>query len=84
MLRGDEGRASARRACIPVRCTYSELRIGSCSADDGLRHGQTPARSYLARLASPKIDYNPFDASLHKRYWKLPFQVWGDARNKRF
>ncbi|KAJ8291973.1 NADH dehydrogenase (ubiquinone) complex I, assembly factor 6 [Rhodotorula toruloides] len=44
----------------------------------------TPARSYLARLASPKIDYNPFDASLHKRYWKLPFQVWGDARNKRF
>ncbi|POY71563.1 hypothetical protein BMF94_5426 [Rhodotorula taiwanensis] len=44
----------------------------------------TPARSYLDRLASPKVDYNPFDVSLAKRYWKLPFQVWGDARNSRF
>lgn len=45
---------------------------------------QTPARSYLDRLASPKVDYNPFDVTLAKRYWKLPFQVWGDARNSRF
>lgn len=45
---------------------------------------QTPARSYLDRLASPQVDYNPFHASLAKRYWKLPFQVWGDARNSRF
>ncbi|GAA5862006.1 hypothetical protein JCM3774_006138 [Rhodotorula dairenensis] len=44
----------------------------------------TPARSYLDRLASPKVDYNPFDVTLAKRYWKLPFQVWGDARNSRF
>ncbi|GAA5990494.1 hypothetical protein JCM10908_007399 [Rhodotorula pacifica] len=44
----------------------------------------TPARSYLDRLASPKVDYNPFDVTLAKRYWKLPFQVWGDARKSRF
>ncbi|GJN93871.1 hypothetical protein Rhopal_006930-T1 [Rhodotorula paludigena] len=44
----------------------------------------TPTRSYLARLASPSVDYNPFEPSLHKRYWKLPFQVWGDARMGHF
>ncbi|GAA5903121.1 uncharacterized protein JCM6883_002703 [Sporobolomyces salmoneus] len=44
----------------------------------------TPSRSFLDRLSSPKIDYNVFDGSLQKRYWKLPFQVWGDARNNRF
>ncbi|GAA5824252.1 hypothetical protein JCM5353_000366 [Sporobolomyces roseus] len=44
----------------------------------------TPARSFLDRLSSPKIDYDVFDGTLQKRYWKLPFQVWGDARNNRF
>ncbi|GAA5930827.1 uncharacterized protein JCM15063_002471 [Sporobolomyces koalae] len=44
----------------------------------------TPTRSFLDRLASPQLDYNVFDGSLQKRYWKLPFQVWGDARNNRF
>ncbi|BGP51495.1 hypothetical protein JCM10450v2_007441 [Rhodotorula kratochvilovae] len=44
----------------------------------------TPARSYLARLASPKVDYNPFSPALQGRYWKLPFQVWGDARSGHF
>ncbi|GAA6060882.1 hypothetical protein JCM10212_000165 [Sporobolomyces blumeae] len=44
----------------------------------------TPARSFLDRLASPKIDYDVFNGALQKRYWKLPFQVWGDSRNNRF
>ncbi|GAA5878072.1 hypothetical protein JCM16303_002837 [Sporobolomyces ruberrimus] len=44
----------------------------------------TPSRSFLDRLASPKIDYNVFEGDLQKRYWKLPFQVWGDSRNNRF
>ncbi|GAA5960933.1 hypothetical protein JCM3765_007546 [Sporobolomyces pararoseus] len=44
----------------------------------------TPSRSFLDRLSSPKIDYNVFDGTLQKRYWKLPFQVWGDARKNRF
>ncbi|BGP19911.1 hypothetical protein JCM10213_008614 [Rhodosporidiobolus nylandii] len=44
----------------------------------------TPARSFLDRLASPKFDYNPFHPELQKRWWKLPFQVWGDARKGRF
>ncbi|GAA5982522.1 hypothetical protein JCM5350_006101 [Sporobolomyces pararoseus] len=44
----------------------------------------TPSRSFLDRLSSPKIDYNVFDGTLQKRYWKLPFQVWGDARSNRF
>ncbi|GAA6020367.1 hypothetical protein JCM10207_002084 [Rhodosporidiobolus poonsookiae] len=44
----------------------------------------TPTRSFLARLASPQVDYNPFHVDLQKRYWKLPFQVWGDASKSRF
>ncbi|GAA5917982.1 hypothetical protein JCM6882_004879 [Rhodosporidiobolus microsporus] len=44
----------------------------------------TSTRSYLERLASPKVDYNPFHADLHRRYWKLPFQVWGDSRKGTF
>lgn len=44
----------------------------------------TPARSFLDRLSCDKIDFNIFSPELHKRYWKVPFQVWGDARNKRF
>ncbi|GAA6044273.1 hypothetical protein JCM8097_002103 [Rhodosporidiobolus ruineniae] len=44
----------------------------------------TPARSYLTRLAASAVDYNPFHPSLNRRYWKLPFQVWSDARHRRF
>ncbi|KAI5479243.1 protein of squalene/phytoene synthase family [Pseudohyphozyma bogoriensis] len=44
----------------------------------------TPARSYLERLGSEQVDYNVFDVGLAKRYWKTPFQIWGDARNTRF
>ncbi|GAA5923427.1 hypothetical protein JCM3775_007537 [Rhodotorula graminis] len=44
----------------------------------------TPARSYLDRLSAAKVDYNPFDKSLQGRYWKLPFQVWGDSRKGHF
>ncbi|GAA5878307.1 hypothetical protein JCM8547_006230 [Rhodosporidiobolus lusitaniae] len=44
----------------------------------------TPSRSFLERLSSSRVDYNPFDSSLQKRYWKLPFQVWSDARKGRF
>ncbi|GAA5840338.1 hypothetical protein JCM11251_006699 [Rhodosporidiobolus azoricus] len=44
----------------------------------------TSSRSFLDRLASPSVDYNPFNAGLHRRYWKLPFQVWDDARKDRF
>ncbi|TNY19059.1 hypothetical protein DMC30DRAFT_401452, partial [Rhodotorula diobovata] len=44
----------------------------------------TPARSYLDRLSSSKVDYNPFSTALQGRYWKLPFQVWGDARKGHF
>ncbi|GAA6007462.1 hypothetical protein JCM11491_004171 [Sporobolomyces phaffii] len=44
----------------------------------------TPTRSFLDRLASPTVDYNVFEPTLQKRFWKLPFQVWGDARNNRF
>lgn len=45
---------------------------------------QTSARSFLHRLASDKIEFDVFSGDLQKRYWKYPFQVWGDARNKRF
>lgn len=45
---------------------------------------QTAARSFLTRLSSPKIAFDIFHGDLHKRYWKYPFQVWGDVRNKRF
>ncbi|KAM0786100.1 hypothetical protein ACM66B_006911 [Microbotryomycetes sp. NB124-2] len=44
----------------------------------------TPARSYLDRLSSSTVEFDVFNASLFKQYWKLPFQVWGDARNRRF
>ncbi|GAA5845865.1 hypothetical protein JCM3766R1_004637 [Sporobolomyces carnicolor] len=44
----------------------------------------TPSRSFLDRLSSPQVDYSVFDGTLQKRYWKLPFQVWGDARKNRF
>ncbi|GAA5953697.1 hypothetical protein JCM21900_001705 [Sporobolomyces salmonicolor] len=44
----------------------------------------TPARSFLDRLSSPKVDYNVFDGDLQRRYWKLPFQVWSDATKRHF
>lgn len=49
-----------------------------------LRFGQTPARSFLARLASDEGAFDVFGPQNQKRYWKLPFQVWGDARNRRY
>jgi hypothetical protein len=47
-------------------------------------NAQTAARSFLTRLSSSKIAFDIFHGDLHKRYWKYPFQVWGDVRNKRF
>ncbi|GAA5985248.1 hypothetical protein JCM11641_003649 [Rhodosporidiobolus odoratus] len=44
----------------------------------------TPARSYLARLADPKFDFNPFSPGLQRRNWKLPFRIWYDARRNAF
>ncbi|KAK4048444.1 hypothetical protein OIV83_004790 [Microbotryomycetes sp. JL201] len=44
----------------------------------------TPARSYLDRLSSSAVEFDVFNPSLFKQYWRLPFQVWGDSRNRRF
>ncbi|KAK4052289.1 hypothetical protein OIO90_004370 [Microbotryomycetes sp. JL221] len=44
----------------------------------------TPARSYLERLSSTSIEFDVFNSNLFKQYWKLPFQIWSDARHRRF
>ncbi|ORY85986.1 Squalene/phytoene synthase [Leucosporidium creatinivorum] len=44
----------------------------------------TSARSFLTRLSSDKVAFDVFNGDLQKRYWKYPFQVWGDVRYKRF
>ncbi|KAM0745849.1 hypothetical protein T439DRAFT_330304 [Meredithblackwellia eburnea MCA 4105] len=44
----------------------------------------TPARTYLERLSSDRVEFDVFDKRMQRRDWRLPFTVWGDARNRRY
>ncbi|EIN12633.1 hypothetical protein PUNSTDRAFT_97434 [Punctularia strigosozonata HHB-11173 SS5] len=44
--------------------------------------GGVPIASYLSRLEA--VNFNPFDPSLQRRHWKLPWNVWRGYFKKAF